>query len=140
MPPSSTRSYHPNKFQLITSRTQLYGFSFFPWTVSMWNTLPGIVLTAPSVMAFREGVAANLSALEGVFACNTVQSPQSCIATNRFDMYSTLFFRPFLLAWKHLYFYCCLHHRSTTLTITSKLKDPAKSTNVEVKYIKCKTT
>ena len=49
MMPTTTRSFHPSKLQTITSRTQLYQFSFFPRTVQLWNTLPGSVLTAPTV-------------------------------------------------------------------------------------------
>ena len=58
--PTNTRAYHLNKYQSITSLTQLYGSSFFPRTVLLWNTLPGYVLTAPSLEAFRGGVAACL--------------------------------------------------------------------------------
>ena len=58
--PSNTRAYHPSRYQIITSRTQLYGSSFFPRTVLLWNTLPVSVLTAPSVEVFRGGVAASL--------------------------------------------------------------------------------
>ena len=57
---SNTRYYHPCKFQIITSRTQLYGNSFFPRSVLIWNTLPGAVLTAPSLGAFKGGVSRSL--------------------------------------------------------------------------------
>ena len=46
---SNTRNYHPNKLKTITSRTQLYGNSFFPRTVYLWNSLPVVVLTAPTL-------------------------------------------------------------------------------------------
>ena len=42
MPPSATRSYHPSKFQLIPARIQIYKNSFFPRTVTWWNSLPDI--------------------------------------------------------------------------------------------------
>ena len=60
MLPSNTRAYQPWKYQYITSRTQLYGSSFFPRTVLLWNTLPGTVISAPSVVTFRGGVVASL--------------------------------------------------------------------------------
>jgi hypothetical protein len=60
MTPKATRSYHPTKLSTITSRTQLLGHSFFPRTVQLWNSLPVAVHSAPSLEAFREGVASNL--------------------------------------------------------------------------------
>ena len=57
---SNTRNYHPNKLKTITSRTQLYGNSFFPRTVYLWNSLPVVVLTAPTLEVFRGGVSSSL--------------------------------------------------------------------------------
>ena len=56
MPPSSTRSFHPSKYQLIPTRIQLYKFAYFPRTVVWWNSLPAAILTLPTVAAFRGAV------------------------------------------------------------------------------------
>ncbi|XP_072046448.1 uncharacterized protein [Amphiura filiformis] len=58
MVPSITRSYHPDKFQRIPARIQLYRYSFFPRTVVWWNTLPASTLSSPSYEVFRGAVAA----------------------------------------------------------------------------------
>ena len=58
--PSNTRSYHPNKYQLIPARTQLYANSFIPRTVKWWNALPGNILVSPSVEAFKGAVAGSI--------------------------------------------------------------------------------
>ncbi|KAI0219227.1 hypothetical protein LSAT2_029187 [Lamellibrachia satsuma] len=44
MLPNSTRYYHPNKYQIIPVRIQVYSNSFFPRTVIWWNALPGNAL------------------------------------------------------------------------------------------------
>ena len=49
MPPSATRFYHPSKFQLIPARIQIYKNSFFPRTVTWWNSLPDNILTSPTI-------------------------------------------------------------------------------------------
>ena len=60
MIPSSTRSYHPQKYQLIPSRIQVFQYSYFPRTVIWWNALPGEVVASASFEAFKGGVAANI--------------------------------------------------------------------------------
>lgn len=60
MAPSVTRSYHPEKYQVINSRLQIHKFSFFPRTVIWWNALPGNIIASPSVEAFRGAVAAHI--------------------------------------------------------------------------------
>ena len=60
MIPSNNRSYHPCKLLTITSRTQLCGSSYFPRTVKLWNSLPVVVLAAPTLESFRGGVATSL--------------------------------------------------------------------------------
>ncbi|MEG7522318.1 MAG: hypothetical protein M3H12_04355, partial [Chromatiales bacterium] len=37
MLPTSTRYYHPNKYQIISARILVYSNSFFPRTVFWWN-------------------------------------------------------------------------------------------------------
>ena len=48
--PSITRSYHPNQYQTIPARIQLYQNSFFPRTIIWWNALPASLVTSPSVV------------------------------------------------------------------------------------------
>ena len=45
----SNTQYHPNKFKLIPSRTQLYQNAFFPRTVTAWNALPDNILASSTV-------------------------------------------------------------------------------------------
>ena len=58
--PSITRSYHPNQYQTIPARIQLYRNSFFPRTIIWWNALPASLVTSPSVEVFRGAVAASI--------------------------------------------------------------------------------
>ena len=57
--PAITRNYHPNQYQLIPVRIQLYQFSYFPRTIIWWNALPESAATSPSVEAFRKAVSAS---------------------------------------------------------------------------------
>ena len=59
MPPSNRRSYHPNKFQIIPARIQLYTYSFFPRTVIWWNALPGEILASPTIGVFKGAVSSH---------------------------------------------------------------------------------
>ncbi len=51
--------YHRNGIHLqpIMARTQYYQFSFFPRTISDWNTLPKDILQAKTVATFKRKVA-----------------------------------------------------------------------------------
>ena len=60
MPPSATRSYHLSKFQLIPARIQIYKNSFFPRTVTWWNSLPDNILTLPTMEVFKRAVASHI--------------------------------------------------------------------------------
>ena len=57
---SNTKNYHPNKLKTITSCTQPYGNSFVPRTVYLWNSLPVLVLTAPTLEVSRGRVSSSL--------------------------------------------------------------------------------
>ena len=57
--PSITRSYHPNQFQTIPARIQMFQNSFFPRTINWWNALPGDVVASASIEAFKGGIAAS---------------------------------------------------------------------------------
>ena len=59
MPPSATRFYHPSKFQLIPARI-IYKNSFFPRTVTWWNSLPDNILTSPTIEVFKGAVASHI--------------------------------------------------------------------------------
>ena len=53
-----TRGSHALKYQPINTRTDTYRFSFFPRSIPEWNSLPGSIVTAPTVESFRAGLAA----------------------------------------------------------------------------------
>ena len=58
--PSITRSYHPNQYQTIPARIQLFQNSFFPHTIIWWNALPASLVTSPSGEVFRGAVFASI--------------------------------------------------------------------------------
>ena len=60
MTPSITRSYHPSKLEELSARTKRYSYAFFPRSVILWNSIPTAIHAAPSVDAFKDGVAAEL--------------------------------------------------------------------------------
>ena len=74
MAPSSTRSYHPNKYQPIPTRIQLYRYSYFPCTVAWWNTLPGSILSSPSYKVFNQGSSSSSQTLSVMvhFTCTCI--------------------------------------------------------------------
>jgi len=49
---------HSIKFLVPSARVDAYRFSFFPVTVTLWNSLPTDVVLAPSVESFKNRVAA----------------------------------------------------------------------------------
>jgi hypothetical protein len=60
MAPSKTRSYHPDRYQIISSRIQLYKFSFYPRTITWWNALSVIMIASPTLEAFKGAIAAHI--------------------------------------------------------------------------------
>ena len=48
-----TRHCGPNAFIILQSRVDAYKFSFFPRTVSDWNSLPSSARSTPSVNSFK---------------------------------------------------------------------------------------
>ena len=48
-----TRSQSANTFVLPQSRTNLFQNSFFPCTISSWNSLPAHITTTPSISSFK---------------------------------------------------------------------------------------
>ena len=53
-----TRHSHSNSFILPSETKTFIQQSFLPRTVRQWNNLPAAVAAAPSLEAFRRGVAA----------------------------------------------------------------------------------
>ena len=53
---SATRG-HGLKFIVPNCRTDLFRHSFFPSAIRLWNQLPGTVATAPTLEAFKGGLA-----------------------------------------------------------------------------------
>ena len=52
---SRTRSRHSLKYRQIPTSSDNYEHSFFPQTVSRWNSLPAIVAEAPLFVTFQTG-------------------------------------------------------------------------------------
>ena len=50
---STTRHTSPLHFQTFSTRTDYFKFSFFPYTVVLWNTLPHSVVSATSLDQFK---------------------------------------------------------------------------------------
>ena len=52
-PTVKTRRQHSGQYKIITPRTDSYKYSFFPRTISAWNTLQLSTIDAPSVVTFN---------------------------------------------------------------------------------------
>ena len=53
---TTTRQYHPLKFRLVKTSTNVYKYSFFPNTISEWNILPPSILESRSIEIFKTGL------------------------------------------------------------------------------------
>ena len=51
-----TRSYHSMKFRQFSSSSDYFKFSFFPHSVTHWNTLPATVAESPDLVSFKQGI------------------------------------------------------------------------------------
>ena len=60
--PQRTRSAHPFKCQHVSTRIDVYKYSFIPRTIIQWNQLPHCLATAPSAECFKTGLAEHLAA------------------------------------------------------------------------------
>lgn len=49
-----TRNYNPLQYTVFTTRTNYYKYSFFPYTVTLWNSLPYTVVSAGSLDQFKQ--------------------------------------------------------------------------------------
>ena len=69
MTESSLRSYHPAKFQPLTTHStkEIYKFSFMPTAVRLWNALPADVITSPSVNVFKAHIIRQLARADGFY-------------------------------------------------------------------------
>jgi hypothetical protein len=53
-PSLSTRNNNPLQYQIISTRTNYYKYSFFPHAVVLWNSLPYTVVNAGSLDQFKQ--------------------------------------------------------------------------------------
>ena len=51
-----TRGTQANNIRQISTRVDVYKFSFLPSTITVWNSLPSTVRAAPSVDSFRQAI------------------------------------------------------------------------------------
>ena len=49
----STRQYHPLKFRPMKVSTNVYKYSYFPRTISDWNSLPSSVIDSNTIEGFK---------------------------------------------------------------------------------------
>ena len=49
-----TRNYNPLQYTVFTTRTNYYKYSFFPYTVTLWNSLPYTVVSAGYLDQFKQ--------------------------------------------------------------------------------------
>ncbi len=54
--PVLTRFHQPHDVIQIQGHTDIYGYSFFPHVVRLWNTLPVSIALSPSLMTFQTGL------------------------------------------------------------------------------------
>ena len=57
---TSTRQYHPLKFRSMGVSSNVYKYSFFPNTISEWNSLPSSVLESCSIQYFKTALCNNV--------------------------------------------------------------------------------
>ena len=50
----STKNNNPLQYQIISTRTNYYKYSFFPHAVVIWNSLPYTVVNAGSLDQFKQ--------------------------------------------------------------------------------------
>lgn len=50
---SSTRRKHPFTYQQLHARPSYYHYSFYPWTIPLWNAMPSSLVEAETLEAFR---------------------------------------------------------------------------------------
>ena len=53
---TSTHHSHAWKFQTIRTNINVYKYSFFPRTITLWNQLPPPVIPVPDLDAFKVAV------------------------------------------------------------------------------------
>jgi hypothetical protein len=51
-----TRHTHKLAFQRPHCNNNQYLYAFFPWTIAQWNGLPGTIVTASTLEAFKSGL------------------------------------------------------------------------------------
>jgi hypothetical protein len=53
---STTRQYHPAKYRIMKNRTDTYKYSFWPRTISEWNSLPHQTLDISEKAGFKAAI------------------------------------------------------------------------------------
>jgi hypothetical protein len=53
---SDRRTHGAHKFRQIQSNKDIYKFSFFPNTLSVWNSLPQSIALSPNLESFKSGI------------------------------------------------------------------------------------
>ena len=53
---SDRRTHGAHKFRQIQSNKDIYKFSFFPNTLSVWNSLPQSIALSPNLESFKGGI------------------------------------------------------------------------------------
>jgi len=56
-----TRDSNENKFMSLPVRTDAFKYSFFPWTITDWNSLPLAVRRSQSIQSFHGGLLSSAS-------------------------------------------------------------------------------
>ena len=120
-----------NTDQIITSCTQLYGSSFFPRTVLLWNILPVSVLTAPICRGVPGRSCSQFVTNCWAFYLHLRQ--MSCTVDLRVSS-SLVSSHQCTLSCQHSveHILSLLLGHQPHLDITSKLVDPVESTNVNI--------
>ena len=52
----STRGSYANNIRQISTRVDVYKFSFLPATIKLWNNIPPAVRSSPSLDSFRQSM------------------------------------------------------------------------------------
>ena len=53
---TNTRQYHPSKYIQPSARTDAYKYSYFPRTITDWNSLPSEILNSESLDSFKTAI------------------------------------------------------------------------------------
>jgi len=54
---SAARQNHPNTVHQLQAKQDYYHYSFFPWTIPLWNLLPCSIMETSSLDSFKAQLA-----------------------------------------------------------------------------------